>query len=339
MIPLVDLEEDRTGRKPLLDIVGSTLGILALVVCSTFMFRFTLESEFFPIVLHFSANQVTDLLNRYLYLIILWGFVAVVGSMGIDMIQSWRLDNARLVPIRASIGVLTIFFLTMSAIPMIFSLTSDRQALTKYTPKAVIDNYIKYGQEFTSSYGLFRSMTGVGNDFHDVRVPTLLVQVATNNTSTHPLKFRYYAGDTNSSLTFVLPHQPRLDWQMWFLALSPHRIAHEKWFQLFCKKLFQGERSVWSLLGSMDDPTLPKRILSIQVEYTQFDFTKFPNSGMYYWQRLPDGGKHIVFNMKRNNIAYLPPTETPLVRIWLDYGLLMPFTIIVLFGTFSVFKS
>ncbi|HEY5281768.1 MAG TPA: lipase maturation factor family protein [Polyangia bacterium] len=34
---------------------------------------------------------------------------------------------------------------------------------------------------------------------------------------------KYKPGDLNHRPAFVAPHQPRLDWQMWFAALGNYR--------------------------------------------------------------------------------------------------------------------
>jgi hypothetical protein len=46
-----------------------------------------------------------------------------------------------------------------------------------------------------------------------------------NDTSTwHELDFRWKPGNVNQRPLQVAPHQPRLDWQMWFAALGSYEI-------------------------------------------------------------------------------------------------------------------
>ena len=40
-------------------------------------------------------------------------------------------------------------------------------------------------------------------------------------------EFLYKPGNTSSAPQFMLPHQPRLDWQMWFAALGSYQ--HNPW--------------------------------------------------------------------------------------------------------------
>ena len=74
-----------------------------------------------------------------------------------------------------------------------------------------------------SSYGLFRRMTGVGGR------PEVIIEVANQrNGPWKELHFRYKPGNLSEAPQFVLPHQPRLDWQMWFAALGDYQ--HNPWF-------------------------------------------------------------------------------------------------------------
>lgn len=50
----------------------------------------------------------------------------------------------------------------------------------------------------------------------------------------------YKPGNVSASPVVVAPHQPRLDWQMWFAALGPHTQA--PWFTSLMYKLLQGKK-------------------------------------------------------------------------------------------------
>ena len=49
----------------------------------------------------------------------------------------------------------------------------------------------------------------------------------------------YKPGNMNTAPPLVTPHQPRLDWQMWFAALGPHTQA--PWFTSLMYRLLQGK--------------------------------------------------------------------------------------------------
>lgn len=50
----------------------------------------------------------------------------------------------------------------------------------------------------------------------------------------------YKPGNLSAPPPVVTPHQPRLDWQMWFAALGTHTQA--PWFTSLINRLLQGKR-------------------------------------------------------------------------------------------------
>lgn len=50
----------------------------------------------------------------------------------------------------------------------------------------------------------------------------------------------YKPGNVSAAPPVVAPHQPRLDWQMWFAALAHH--SSSPWFTSFVYRLLQGKR-------------------------------------------------------------------------------------------------
>jgi len=101
-------------------------------------------------------------------------------------------------------------------------------------------------RRFSSGYGLFRSMTGVGAR-GEVAVPVLLFEAQHPNGTWSPLEFRYYVSSEASPLRWVAPHQPRLDWQLWFGALVPD-VRYTEWVPELADRLLHGSPAVWALL-------------------------------------------------------------------------------------------
>ena len=89
--------------------------------------------------------------------------------------------------------------------------------------------------QMVHSYGLFRSMTGVGGR------PEIVLEGA--HKTSGPWKeynFLYKPGNVSEPLLpFVLPHQPRLDWQMWFAALGSYQ--RNPWLISLVYRLMQGK--------------------------------------------------------------------------------------------------
>ncbi|HET7535270.1 MAG TPA: lipase maturation factor family protein [Candidatus Didemnitutus sp.] len=84
---------------------------------------------------------------------------------------------------------------------------------------------------------------------------------------------------------FVAPHQPRLDWQMWFAALAyPQR---ERWVFNLMERLLRGEPAVLDLLAANPFPHQPPRqIRAVLYEYKFTSPAERASSGNW-WRRTP----------------------------------------------------
>src|SRR5262249_7966965 len=85
-----------------------------------------------------------------------------------------------------------------------------------------------------NSYGLFAVMTTTR--------PEIVVEGSNDGEQWQSYEFTYKPGDLRRRPKWVAPHQPRLDWQMWFAALGDARS--EPWFQRFCRQLLAGSPQV-----------------------------------------------------------------------------------------------
>ncbi|NWU88807.1 LMF2 factor, partial [Upupa epops] len=88
--------------------------------------------------------------------------------------------------------------------------------------------------QMVNSYGLFRRMTGVGGR------PEVVLEGSYDRQSWTEIEFMYKPGNISVAPPVVAPHQPRLDWQMWFAALAPHTSS--PWFTSFVHRLLQGKK-------------------------------------------------------------------------------------------------
>ena len=89
-----------------------------------------------------------------------------------------------------------------------------------------------------SGYGLFAVMTTKRNE--------IVIQGSADGTHWRDYEFKYKPGEVTRAPPWNIPHQPRLDWQMWFAALdSPDRLP---WFWRFLQKLLENDPAVTSLL-------------------------------------------------------------------------------------------
>jgi hypothetical protein len=81
--------------------------------------------------------------------------------------------------------------------------------------------------------------------------------------------FRWKPGDIMRRPRFVAPHQPRLDWQMWFAALDPRSAG--PWLVTLLQRLLQGTPSVMALVGPQAWGPEPPRF--VRLAYYRYHFT------------------------------------------------------------------
>jgi len=154
----------------------------------------------------------------------------------------------------------------------------------------------------SSGYGLFRQMTGVwsnqmlrnGKRWDYVpqvvaRPEVVMEGLDATTLEWEPIHFKYKPGDLHEAPKWVAPHQPRLDWQMWFAALDTHQ--RNPWVLNLCYKLLTKDNEhIWKLLDMQKNAAqwsngaaenrLPKQVRLIRWDYS-FTFQDSP------WARHP----------------------------------------------------
>jgi len=89
--------------------------------------------------------------------------------------------------------------------------------------------------EITHSYGLFRRMTGVGGR------PEVVIEASNKfDGPWKELNFKYKPGHLKTAPLWAAPHQPRLDWQLWFAALGSYQ--HNPWFVSLIHRILIGQK-------------------------------------------------------------------------------------------------
>jgi lipase maturation factor 1 len=96
-------------------------------------------------------------------------------------------------------------------------------------------------------YGLFSVMTTSRME--------IVVEGSRDGRTWEPYEFKWKPGDVTRAPPWVAPHQPRLDWQMWFAALGDYR--QNGWFIGFLIRLLQGSPPVLALLRRNPFPDGP----------------------------------------------------------------------------------
>jgi hypothetical protein len=124
-----------------------------------------------------------------------------------------------------------------------------------------VDAYIE-PLHLTSPYGLFAVMTTQRNE--------IVIEGSSDGVEWREYEFRYKPGRLSRRPPWNIPHQPRLDWQMWFAALDdPRRL---RWFWLFLEELLHNEPAVTALLANNPFPDRPPLYVRAKLyDYTYSD--------------------------------------------------------------------
>jgi hypothetical protein len=112
-----------------------------------------------------------------------------------------------------------------------------------------------------NAYGLFAVMTTTR--------PEIILEGSEDGATWVEYEFKFKAGDVHRRPPWVAPHQPRLDWQMWFAALG--RFDENEWFQNFCVRLLEADRDVLRLLER--DPFQGRRPRFIRAVLYRYRFS------------------------------------------------------------------
>jgi len=137
-----------------------------------------------------------------------------------------------------------------------------------------------------NTYGLFAVMT--------TERPEIIMEGSDDAETWKEYEFKYKAGALGRHPKWVSPHQPRLDWQMWFAALD--RYENNPWFTNFALRLLEGSPQVTALLKTNPFPTRPPKYVRALLYDYRFTAPSERSSSGNWWSRELKG-------------VYLPPSS------------------------------
>lgn len=129
--------------------------------------------------------------------------------------------------------------------------------------------------DISNSYGLFAVMTTARDE--------IMVEGSNDGQSWQAYEFKYKPGDVARRPAWVAPYQPRLDWQMWFAALSNYQ--ENPWFESFMIRLLQGSPEVTRLLAKNPFTAEPPRYLRAALYSYQFTNFSERRAAGDWWKR------------------------------------------------------
>jgi hypothetical protein len=131
----------------------------------------------------------------------------------------------------------------------------------------------------TRRYGLFAVMTTTR--------PEIIIEGSNDGQTWTEYAFRYKPGDVRRPPAWAQPHQPRVDWQIWFAALG--RAQDNPWFGNLLARLLEGSPDVLALLDRNPFPDRPPRyVRAVLYAYTFTDLPTLMTTGEW-WRRELSG--------------------------------------------------
>lgn len=155
-------------------------------------------------------------------------------------------------------------------------------------PKPSLESKLQLNQFFlVNDYGLFRKMT-------ETR-PEIVIEGSMDGRMWRPYAFRWKPGDLACPPRFNTPHQPRLDWQMWFEALRLEQVhaitggidpRHmSPWFQSLLSRLLHQESEVLKLMREKPFPDSRPNFIRITLYQYRFTTSEEKRKTGNWWHR------------------------------------------------------
>jgi hypothetical protein len=129
--------------------------------------------------------------------------------------------------------------------------------------------------QVVNRYGLFAVMTTSRSE--------IVIEGSDDGIEWKQYEFKYKPGDLQHRLPWVAPYQPRLDWQMWFAALS--NFQENPWFSRLILRLLEGRPEVARLLAANPfSGRAPRFIRAVTYDYHFTDWATRRKTGAI-WTR------------------------------------------------------
>jgi hypothetical protein len=178
-------------------------------------------------------------------------------------------------------------FIILSRAPL-----SKTQSMIAFQQASKLTNFIQ-NYHIINAYGLFAIMTTKRYEIIIQGAEYITGQIAPGNWLDY--EFYWKPGDPSKIPQQVAPYQPRIDWQMWFAALSNYQS--QPWFVNLCIRILENEKEVVKLLKYNPFPKeAPRYLRAIVYEYKFNSLENYSKTGMI-WSRELKG-------------IYLPAIET-----------------------------
>lgn len=246
-----------------------------------------LGTFFFELAVPFmSLGPASACLAGFLLLLFFQGLIFATGSYGFFNILTMvllvpLLDDrqlrflADLLPVAAPPG--EIAPLVVNVIFALFLTLNLCQLLRLFYRPAMIKRLLAALSPWmiSNSYGLFAVMTTDRFEF--------VIEGSSDGEEWQAYEFKWKPGDPQIPPRQAAPHQPRLDWQMWFAALNPRTI--EPWLENLVLRLLEGSRPVLALFKYNPFPAAPPQQIRLAVYRYHFSTFAVRRDNGSWWER------------------------------------------------------
>lgn len=156
-----------------------------------------------------------------------------------------------------AIGALAVLVVALSLNP-VRNMLSRRQAMNvSYNPLHLVGTYGAFG--------------GVTKRRFEIVIEGTAEDAVLASTRWREYEFKGKPGDPLRRPPQIAPYHLRLDWLMWFAAMSPyHDPYRHPWFARLIQKLLRGDRGVLGLLKSNPFPSRPPRFIRAELYEYRF---------------------------------------------------------------------
>lgn len=181
-------------------------------------------------------------------------------------------------PSRAGTGLRAALILTLAVLTVIQgSLMFLRPAQLPDAARWLLRKSAPF--EVVNRYGLFAVMTQ--------ERPEIVIEASLDGASWEPYEFKYKAGPLERPPRWNAPHQPRLDWQLWFAALGARE--QNSWFDGLCIRLLQGSPEVLKLIERAPfSGRKPRFLRATLYQYTFTTLEQKRRTGHYFERAEPE---------------------------------------------------
>ncbi len=163
---------------------------------------------------------------------------------------------------------LAVLVAILSVAPIIANLLSSEQKLVVSFDRLHLVN----------AYGVFSI---VGRQRHEIIFEGTNDETVKGDSVWREYEFKYKPGDLHRAPPIIAPYQPRLDWQMWYAAVSA--AQDHPWAIHLAWKLLHNDRDILNLLARNPFPGKPPRY--IRAVIYSYSFTPPNQHDGTWWQR------------------------------------------------------